>query len=111
MTNMAYFLFTFIACLLGVGVGLVVHQFLSRAKTLAMGASDPFASIADGETTSWDAYAKWQSENNRRFAFHVSGCAAAPLVFATLAWSERSEVVQQLCSTITKVAGQAYICM
>jgi hypothetical protein len=111
MTNMAYFLFTFIACLLGVGVGLISHHLLTKAKNLILGAADPFASIANGETTSWDVFAKWQADNNRRFAFQVSGCAAAPLVFAGLAWSERSEVVQQVCGTISKIAGQAYICM
>jgi hypothetical protein len=111
MTTMAYLLFTFMASLFGLGLGLVLHRFWNSAKSLAGKVNDPFASIADGETTSWDAYSKWQADNNRRFALQVSGCAAAPLLFATLAWSERSEVVQQVCGTLTKVAGQAYICM
>lgn len=111
MTNVAYLLFTFIACVLGLGLGLVFHQLWSKARALVGPPADPFASIETGETTSWEAYTKWQSDNNRRFAMQVSSCAAAPIVLAGLAWSERTEVVQSICGTLTKVAGQAYICM
>jgi hypothetical protein len=111
MTNVAYLLFTFLACVLGLGLGLVLHQMWSKARALVGPPADPFASIEDGETTSWEAYTKWQSDNNRRFATQVSSCAAAPIVLAGLAWSERSEVVHSICGTLTKIAGQAYICM
>jgi hypothetical protein len=111
MTNVAYLLFTFIACVLGLGLGLFLHHMWSKTSALVGPPADPFASIDDGETTSWEAYTKWQADNNRRFATQVSSCAAAPIVVAGLAWSERTDVVQSVCSTLTKIAGQAYICM
>ena len=111
MTNVAYLLFTFIACLIGFGVGLFIHFFWGRAKSLAGQQEDPFASIAEGETTSWDAYAQWQARNNRAFAMQVMCCGAAPLFLAGAAWTERSDVVKSLCGTFTQVVGQAYICM
>lgn len=111
MTNVAYLLFTFIACLTGLGAGLVLHHFWTKAKTITGNQPDPFASIADGETTSWDAFSQWQADNNRRFATHVISCGAAPLLIAGAAWSERSDVVKSICAGFTKIAGQAYICM
>ncbi len=111
MTNVAYLLFTFIACVFGLGIGLVVHHIWSKARVIIGRPSDPFSSIADGETTSWEAFSKWQADNNRRFAVQLSSCAAAPLIFAGAAWSERSDVVHSVCGTLTKIAGQAYICM
>jgi hypothetical protein len=111
MTNVAYLLFTFIACLFGLGLGLALHQFWTRARSIAGKQPDPFTSIADGETTSWDAYSKWQADNNRRFATQVVSCGAAPLLFAGAAWTQRGDVVHSVCNTITQLAGQAYICM
>jgi hypothetical protein len=111
MTNVAYMLFTFMACLAGLGFGLVVHHFWSKAKAIAGRQADPFSSIEDGETTSWDAFTKWQADNNRRFATQVVSCGAAPLLFAGAAWSERSDVVKSVCGALTKAVGQAYICM
>jgi hypothetical protein len=110
MTNVAYLLFTFLACLLGLGIGLALHHVWSKAKAASGREVDLFSTSADDETTSWEAFAKWQSDNNRRFAWQVSGCGAAPFIFACAAWSERSEVVQTLCNTVTHVVGQAYIC-
>jgi hypothetical protein len=110
MTNVAYVLFTFIACILGLGLGLVLHQLWSGARRLTVGEQDPFGSMADGETAAWDAYSKWQADNNRRFATQVISCGAAPLVIAGLAWTQRSDVVGSVCSAFVKVVGEAYIC-
>ncbi len=111
MTNVAYLLFTFIACVFGLGIGLGVHHLWGKTRALGGPPADPFSSIADGETTSWDAYTKWQSDNNRRFATQLFSCAGAPLLFAGAAWSDRTDVVHSVCGTLTKIAGQAYICM
>jgi hypothetical protein len=111
MTNVAYLLFTFTACMAGLGIGMLVHYFWGRASSMAEAQADPFASIAEGETTSWDAYSKWQADNHRRFATQVSACAAIPLLLSGAAWTERTEVVKSVCSAFTQVVGQAYICM
>jgi hypothetical protein len=112
MTDLAYLLFTFMACLVGLGLGLVLHQIWTRAKLVAGTQDDPFAKAdPDDETTSWEAYAKWQSDNNRRFATQVISCGAAPLVFASVAWSQRADVVHALCHNVIETVGQAYICM
>jgi hypothetical protein len=111
MTNVAYMLFTFIACLLGLGAGLLLHKLWSVSSIAKAMEQDPFASIDKGETASWDAFSSWQADNNRRFATQVLGCGVAPLLFSGLAWSERSGVVQSVCGAVTKAVGQAYICM
>jgi predicted outer membrane lipoprotein len=110
MTNVAYLLFTFLACLFGIGAGLALHHVWSRTKSAAGLESDPFSTVADDETASWDAYSKWQSDNNRRFAWQVTSCGAAPLLLACASWSQRTDVVHTLCNTLTQMAGQAYIC-
>lgn len=109
MTNVAYLLLTFTACMLGLGVGLLVHYFWGRLRNIQWQA-DPMASISDGETTSWDAYSKWQADNNRRFATQVFACAAVPLLVSGAAWHERDDVVKSLCGTFTQTVGEAYIC-
>ncbi len=111
MTNVAYLLFTFIASVFGLGIGLAFHHVWSRAKSVTGLEADPFSSIADGETTSWDAYSKWQADNNRRFALQVTSCGAAPLLLAGAAWTQRGDVVHTLCDRFTHIVGQAYICM
>jgi hypothetical protein len=109
MTNVAYLLFTFTACMFGLGVGLLIHFLWGRLRNVEWQA-DPVSSIADGETTSWDSYSKWQAENNRRFATQVVCCAAIPLLLSGAAWSERTDVVKSVCGAFSPVMGQAYIC-
>jgi hypothetical protein len=105
-------LFTFMACLFGLGLGLALHQVWSKAKSAVGKADDPFSSTGDAdEQESWEAYANWQAANNRRFATQVMSCGAAPLVLAGVAWSQRADVVQAVCHNVVQVVGQAYICM
>ncbi len=110
MTNVAYLLFTFIASVFGLTLGLAFHHVWSKAKSATGLAADPFSSIADGETTSWDAYSKWQADNNRRFALQVSIFGAAPMLLAGAAWTQRGDVVHSLCDKFVHIVGQAYIC-
>lgn len=110
MTDVAYLLFTFMACLFGLGLGLALHQIWSKAKSAVGKETDPFTS-SDDEIASWEAYAKWQAANNRRFATQVVSCGAAPLLFAGVAWSQRADVVHAVCHNVVQVVGQAYICM
>ncbi len=109
MTDLAYFLFTFMACLAGLGFGLALHQIWSKARSVS---DDPLTTTSDNDDTeSWESYAKWQAANNRRFATQVISCGAAPLVLAGVAWSQRADVVQVLCHNVVQAVGQAYICM
>jgi hypothetical protein len=110
MTDIAYLLFTFMACLFGLGIGLLVHLVWSRVKS-ASGSESVVFNTSDDETTTWESYARWQSANNRRFAMQVISCGAAPLVFAGIAWSQRSDVVHAVCQNVVQTVGQAYICM
>jgi hypothetical protein len=111
MTNVAYLLFTFFACLIGFGLGLLLNFAWTRMR-IASG-RDSAAPVLDSadDSASWDSYTKWQADNNRAFAAQVASCGFAPIVFAGLAWSQRTDVVHTVCGTITQVAGQAYICM
>ena len=109
MIDLAYFLFTFMACLAGLGFGLALHQIWSKAKTAS---DDPLTNRSeDDDTESWESYAKWQAANNRRFATQVISCGAAPLVLAGVAWSQRADVVHAVCHNVVQAVGQAYICM
>jgi hypothetical protein len=110
MTDVAYILFTFMACLFGLGVGLLVHHIWSTTK-FAASAETVALTATDDETASWELYARWQAANNRRFAMQIISCGATPLVFAGIAWSQRSDVVQALCSNVVQAVGHAYICM
>jgi hypothetical protein len=111
MTNTAYLLFTFLACLAGLSIGLVVHHVWRKASALVGREKDPFAGKSTDDSRTWDAYAQWQSDNNRRFATQVFSCGAAPIVFAGIAWTERSDIVKSVCGAVTQAVGQAYICM
>jgi hypothetical protein len=111
MTDVAYLLLTFVACMAGLGAGLLLHFLWGRAHSLLSAPQDPFSSISEGETASWDAFTQWQAENNRRFASQVAFCGAAPFVIACVGWGERSDVVKSVCGAFTQAMGQAYICM
>jgi hypothetical protein len=108
MTDLAYFLFTFMACLAGLGFGLALHQIWSKTKSVS---DDPLGDTDGDETESWESYSKWQAANNRRFATQVISCGAAPLVLAGVAWSQRADVVHAVCHNVVQAVGQAYICM
>jgi hypothetical protein len=109
MTNVAYLLFSFLACLFGLGFGLLFHHVWSKAQA-ASGHDDGLFSSSTDDTASFDAYTKWQSDNNRRFAWQVSSCGAAPVILACAAWTQRSDVVHSVCSSVIHIVGQAYIC-
>jgi hypothetical protein len=107
MTNLAYLVFTFVACVLGLGLGLLIHHF---GKFLRRTPED-FASIASGEEeATYEKLSNWQAENNKRFAMHISGCAAVPLIFAAAGYENRSDVVGAICHSIAQVAGQSALC-
>jgi hypothetical protein len=110
MTDVAYILFTFMACLVGLGIGLLLNHLWSAARSTNGEEASLFAAT-DEETGSFEAFAKWQAANNRRFAVQVISCGAAPLIFAGAAWSQRSDVVHVLCHNVVQAVGQAYICM
>jgi hypothetical protein len=112
MTNVAYLLFTFFACLLGFGVGLLINGLWRKLHANSDKQVEILvAADKNDDSGAFDAYSKWQSDNNRAFATQVMACCSAPIVFAGLAWGQRSDVVHTVCGTITQVAGQAYICM
>jgi hypothetical protein len=107
MTNLAYLVFTFVACVLGLGLGLLLHhcsRFLRRAPV------GPADMVAGEEEAVFEKLANWQVENNKRFALHVSGCAALPLIVAAASYEQRSDVVGAICQSIVKVAGQTPLC-
>jgi hypothetical protein len=110
MTDVAYLLFTFLACLSGLGIGLLVHHVWLTTNFAKGPGADPFAS-SDNETESWEVYARWQAANNRRFAMQVISCGATPLFLAGIAWSQRSDVVHAVCNNVIQTVGQAYICL
>lgn len=102
MTVLAYFVFTFVACVLGLGLGLVLH----RARTPVAVLSKEDASL---EAT-LESLPLWQAESNRSFGIHIATCALAPLVVAALGWTSRAEVVGSICSGIARVAAQSTLC-
>ncbi len=107
MTNLAYLVFTFVACVLGLGLGLLIHHF---SKYLRRAPEGPTEMAAGEEEAIYEKLSNWQAENNKRFALHVSACAALPLIFAAAGFEQRSNVVGTICQSIAQVAGQSPLC-
>jgi hypothetical protein len=104
MTTVAYIAFTFLACIMGLGLGLMLHRI--HLKRVAL---PDVASLPDDDAT-YEALHKWQIRENRTFAWTMSSCAAAPLVLALIGWQSRTEVVHTLCSGINTVLTKSPLC-
>lgn len=108
MTSVAYFVFTFMACILGAGLGLFLHR-ARLARRAAAGIAEPDLSRGD-EDAKWDTISQWQHQENRVFAGWVSACAATPLVLAAAGWGNRNEVVGTICSGLSSFAVHSPLC-
>ena len=107
MTNLAYLVFTFVACVLGLGLGLLIHHFSKYSRRV----SDVPTDMATGEEEAvYEKLSHWQAENNKRFVQHISTCAALPLIIAAAGYEQRSDVVGAICQSIAQVAGQSPLC-
>ena len=104
MTNLAYLVFTFVACVLGLGLGLLFHH-LSKSWR-----KEPDLVETAEEEISFEKLSAWQADNNKRFALQVSGCAALPLIVALAGYGNRSDVVGAICQSIAHVAGSSPLC-
>lgn len=104
MTSVAYIAFTFLACILGLGIGLALHRLhLKRA------ALPDIASLPDDDAT-YEALHQWQTRENRNFAVTMTSCAAAPLGLALVGWQSRGDVVERLCAGINTVVSNSPLC-
>lgn len=108
MVSVAYLVFTFLACVLGSGLGLVMFR-ARQMRLAAAGRAAPDLTIGNEEER-WDAIRRWQSHENRVFATCVSACAALPLAFAAAAWASRGDVVSAVCSGLTTVSMNSPLC-
>ena len=113
MLNVSYMVFTFLACVLGLGAGLVIHRAWAHTRQLQL---DEIVKVKTGdkddvEESRWEALAKWQASANRSFANCVLGCGAAPLLFAVIAWNNRSDVVTTICGGLHTFAGATTLCL
>lgn len=109
MVSVAYLVFTFLACVVGSGLGLMVF----RARQLSLvsaGRIGPDLSKGN-EEQKWEAIRRWQSHENRVFAMCVSASAATPLALAAAAWANRGEVVGSICSGLVTVAVNSPLCL
>jgi hypothetical protein len=104
MTSVAYIAFTFLACILGLGIGLALHRIhLKRA------ALPDIAALPDDDAT-YEALHEWQVRENRSFAFTMTSCAAAPLALALIGWQSRSDVVGTICTGINVIVSNSPLC-
>jgi hypothetical protein len=108
MVSVAYLVFTFLACILGMSLGLVVYR-ARQGKLEANGRGGPDLGIGD-EEQKWNAILKWQSQENRAFATCLLSCAALPVATAGAAWTSRGDVVGAICSSLTTVAMNSPLC-
>ena len=112
MTTLAYFVFTFMACILGLGLGLALHHLgWFNRFTVKVNKSAKSPETAEANDDSWEALNQWQAQSNRSFALHISACTALPLLVAFAGFSQRSEVVGVICNSITQVAAQSPLCL
>jgi hypothetical protein len=108
MVSVAYLVFTFLACILGLSLGLVVYR-ARQGKLEANGLGGPNLGVGD-EEQKWNAILKWQSQENRAFATCLLSCAALPVATAGAAWTSRGDVVGAICSGLTTVAVGSPLC-
>jgi hypothetical protein len=113
MVSLAYVAFTVAACVLGLGLGLVVH-FLRGMLPAEKPATDDVSSLdLTGLVTTpkpWETISEWQRDSNRSFAFHLGTCGAMPAIVSIIAWSNRVDVVQSVCSGLQHVAVSSPLC-
>jgi hypothetical protein len=113
MTSLAYIAFTVMACVLGLGVGLVVYFLRGLIPTGKPTMEDPSSLDLTGIVTAqkpWETVSEWQRDANRRFAFHLATCGATPAVAALVAWSNRDDVVHNICAGLQHVAVSSPLC-
>lgn len=108
MVSVAYLVFTFLACVLGSGLGLVV--FRARQMRLATAGKAAPDLTSGNEEERWEAIRRWQSHENRIFAACVSASAGLPVAFAAAAWANRGDVVNTVCSGLTTVSMNSPLC-
>jgi hypothetical protein len=109
MASVAYLVFTFLACVLGVGIGLILHR-ARLARRAAAGLGEPDLAKGDEEQR-WDTISRWQAEENRVFASFVAVSASVPLAMAAVGWSSREHVVGGICSGLSSVALHSPLCL
>jgi hypothetical protein len=113
MTSFAYIAFTVVACVLGLGVGLIAH-FLRGLIPTGMPATEDISALdLTGVVTAqkpWETISEWQHESNRSFAFHLGTCGAMPAIASMVAWSSRSEVVHSICNGLQQVTVSSPLC-
>jgi hypothetical protein len=108
MVSVAYLVFTFLACVLGLSLGLIVYR-ARQGKLEVNGFSGPDLGSGD-EEQKWNAIQKWQSQENRAFATCLLSCAVLPIAAAAAAWGSRGEVVGAICSGLTTVSVGSPLC-
>lgn len=113
MVSLAYIAFTVAACVLGLGVGLLVHLLRSLLTSKKTTTEDASTLDLTGLVTAqkpWETISEWQRNSNRSFAFHLGTCGASPAVAAMVAWSNRSDVVSSVCTGLQHVSVYSPLC-
>jgi hypothetical protein len=95
MVSVAYLVFTFLACVLGLSLGLVVYRARQGRLT--------DAGFAGPDLAKGDEEQKWE-------ATCLTSCAALPIAAAAAAWTSRGEVVGAICSGLTTVSVGSPLC-
>ena len=108
MTTLAYLVFTFVACVLGIGFGLIAHRMIA-ARYATPPVLEPALTAAD-EEAAWARISDWQRRLNRIFAGSVATGAVVPAIMALAAWSSHAAVVETVCSGIATYAVQTPLC-
>ncbi len=113
MTSLAYIAFTAAACVLGLGLGLLIHFLRSKMRGTVTVTDDISALDLTGAVTSqkpWETITEWQRDSNRSFALHLITFAAIPAIASAIAWSSRSEVVHTICTNLQNVSVSSPLC-
>jgi hypothetical protein len=113
MTSLAYIAFTVAACVLGLGVGLLVHflrGFLPAGKPSVDDVSPLDLTGIVTAQKPWETISEWQRDSNRSFAFHLGTCGMSPAIVAAVAWSSREDVVHSVCNSLQHVAVTSPLC-
>jgi hypothetical protein len=108
MVSVAYLVFTFLACVLCAGLGMMVFR-ARGARLEARGLNAPVLK-AGNEEENWTIIQRWQARENRAFVSCLAAGAGVPVVLAALAWTARGEVVGGICSGLATVSMNSPLC-
>jgi hypothetical protein len=120
MVTFAYFCFVFIASLVGVPLGVLVHyaraHFTYFPEDLGLG--EPLDSLLRDDYAfekyvvgaKWDDNGFWDVDSNRNLAYYAISGFALPLIFGAMFFPYRAQIVAFTCHGFNAIGLTPIVC-